>query len=134
MCDHTACSGRPGQAIQNEIQRYLATGETDVLRSAWAGNWEERFRRGHDDLRGALVREVRQRTAGRKHASVPDIVGPVLTRAKVGPMVRGLFARSEQDAVLAVVEQAVVFVNSTNIDSILLEQRFDHSAWMIGNL
>jgi hypothetical protein len=28
--------------------------------------------------------------------------------------------------VLAVVEQAVVFVNRTNIDSILLEHRFDH--------
>ena len=122
------------QAIQNEIQRYLLTGETDGLRSAWSGDWQERFRRGHADLRGALVGEIKRRASGRKHVPVPDVAGPALTRAKVEAMVRGLFPRSEHHAVLSAVERSVVFVTSANIDWVLNEQRFDHSAWTIANL
>jgi hypothetical protein len=63
---------------------------------------------------------------------VPDTVS--LTRAKVEPMVRGLFPRAEQDAVLATLEQSVVFVTSANIEPLLLKTSFDSSAWTLANL
>jgi hypothetical protein len=122
------------RAIQDEIQRYLLSGDTDPLRSAWTGDWQDRFRRAHDDLRGALVGEVKRRAVGRKHAPVPTVAPSELTRAKVEPMVRGLFPRSDHDAALSAVERSVVFVTSANIESVLFEQRFDHSAWTIANL
>jgi hypothetical protein len=49
-------------------------------------------------------------------------------------MVRGLFPRVEQDAVLATLERAVVFLTSANIEPLLLECAFDGSAWTLANL
>ena len=48
-------------------------------------------------------------------------------------MVRGLFARTEQDIVLATFEKSVVYVTSDTIESILLNQRWDHS-WTLANM
>jgi hypothetical protein len=50
----------------------------------------ERANRAHDDLRGALVREVRRLAEGRTHEPLPQADGVALTRGKVEPMVRGL--------------------------------------------
>ena len=55
-------------SIAEEVERYLLTGESDPLYSAWSGSFLERANRGHDDLRGALVRTVSQLTKGRAHA------------------------------------------------------------------
>jgi hypothetical protein len=49
-------------------------------------------------------------------------------------MVRGLFPRAEQDAVLATIEQSVVFLTSANIERLLFKQSFDGSAWTLANL
>ena len=65
---------------------------------------------------------------------MPKTATSDLTRAKVESMVRGLFPRVEQDQVLATLERSVVFLASTNIESILLAQRWDRSAWTIANL
>ena len=65
---------------------------------------------------------------------MPDLDAVALTRRKVEPMVRGLFPRVEQPAVLSMLERSVVFVTAENIEQLLLEQAFDHSAWNIGNL
>ena len=43
------------------------------------------------------------------------------TRKKVEPMVRGLFRRDEQEAVLAVPEKSVVFLTPANTDQVLLQ-------------
>jgi hypothetical protein len=94
----------------------------------------ERANRAHEDLRGALVWAVRRRAEGLTHAPVPESNTVLLTRAKVEPMVRGLFPRAEQDAVLATIEQSVVFVTSANIEPILLKRDFDSSAWTLANL
>lgn len=55
--------------IEEQIDSYLRTGSTsDPWRSAWPGNdFQERSRHAREDLRGALVREVRRRAAGRSH-------------------------------------------------------------------
>jgi hypothetical protein len=75
---------------------------------AWPGDFIERGRGQDADLRAALVEEVRRLAQGRSHEPVPANVGAAFTRAKVEPMVRGLFARAEQDIVLSTLETSVV--------------------------
>lgn len=120
--------------IADEIERYLRTGDTDSIYSAWPGNIMEAGRLAKTDLRGALVKEVRRLAKGRQHDSVPADVGVSFTRTKVEPMVRGLFPRAEQDAVLATLEKAVVFVTSETIESLLMNHDYDSSAWNLANM
>jgi hypothetical protein len=49
-------------------------------------------------------------------------------------MVQGLFPTSEREAVLQLLERSVIFVTSDNIGQLLLNQRWDHTAWMLANL
>jgi hypothetical protein len=121
-------------AIHVEIERYLRTGESDPLCAAWSGSFMERAKRAREELRGALVSTVRRLAEGRDRASPPEADTVSLTRAKVEPMVRGLFPRAEQDAVLATIERSVVFVTSANIEPLLLQRAFDSSAWTLANL
>ena len=65
---------------------------------------------------------------------MPDCDTNALARSKVEPMVRGLFPLAEQDLILAALEKSVVFLTSTNIDSILLKTGFHRAAWDIANL
>ena len=127
-----ATQGRP--TIADEVERYLLTGESDSLYLAWSGGFLERANRAHQDLRGALVREVRRLAEGRTHDSLPEVDTVALTRAKVEPMVHGLFSRAEQDVVLATLERSVVFLTSANIERLLFERSFDSSAWTLANL
>jgi hypothetical protein len=120
--------------INDEVERYLRTGETDPHHAAWSGSFMERANRAHDDLRGALVREVRRLTAGLTHGPLPEVDTVALTRSKTEPMVRGLFPRAEQDAVLATLDRSVVFLTSANIEPLLLSQAWDNSAWTLANL
>lgn len=124
------------RTVATEIARYLRTGHTGDHHTLWPGRSVlERAQRARDDLRGALIAEVRRRSAG---ATSRDLPGPeeivALTRRKVEPMVRGLFPRAEQDAVLALVERSVVFLSHDNIGRVLEEQSFDESAWGLANL
>lgn len=124
--------GQP--SIADEVERYLRTGATDPHCAAWAGGYMERAHRAEADLRCALVREVRRLAGGRTHRGLPTGDTVPLTRRKVEPMVRGLFPRAEQYAVLAILEKSVVFLTSANIEPLLLERGFDHSAWTLANL
>lgn len=122
--------------IATEIERYLRTGDTDTHPFAWPGqNYVECATRAGADLRGALVAEVLRRSEG---VTFPDLPGPeetvALTRRKTEPMVRGLFPRAEQDAVLALVERSVVFLSPGTIGSVIQEQSFHRSAWNLANL
>ena len=123
-------------SIEAEIDRYLRTGRTDFRHSAWpSDSFFERARQARDDLRGALVTEMRRRTEGLPFSAVPTPEQTVaLTRSKTEPMVRGLFPRAEQDAVLALVERSVVFLNPSNIADVLRNESFDHAAWDLANL
>jgi hypothetical protein len=124
----------PQSTINEEVERYLRTGGSDPHHAAWPGSFMERSNRAHDDLRGTLVRAVRRLAEGRTHLPLPEVDTVSLTRAKVEPMVRGLFPRAEQDAVLATIEQSVVFLTRANIELLLFEQGFDGSAWTLANL
>jgi hypothetical protein len=136
MVHSFAASAKPEsqRTIYEAVRLYLRTGEADPLHSAWPGNFMERANRAHDDLRGALISAVKRRAEGLSHQPAPEAGIVALTRKKVEPMVRGLFPRSEQDAVLATVERSVVFLTSANIEPLLLKQGFDRSAWTIANL
>ncbi len=121
--------------IADDIERYLRTGETDPYHAAWPGNdFMERANRAHEDLRGALVREVRRLAEGLAHEPLPRSDTVALTREKVEPMVRGLFPRVEQDQVLATLQKSVIFLTSVNIEPLLLEHGYDSSAWTLANL
>ena len=101
---------------------------------AWPGDFMERGRLQDADLRGALVDAVRRLAKGHSHEPMPANVGIEFTRAKVEPMVRGLFTRTEQETVLATFEKAVVYVTSDTIESILLNHMWDHSRWDLANM
>jgi hypothetical protein len=125
-------SSRP--SIADEVERYLRTGETDPYQAAWPADFMERGRRAHADLRGALVEEVRRLAKGLSHEPVPEGVGVAFTRAKVEPMVRGLFPKAEQDVVLSTLENSVVYVTSETIEPLLLNHDYDRSAWDLANM
>ncbi len=124
-----------GPTIEEEVERYIRTGDTDPYLAAWSGGgFMERAHRSHDDLRGGLVHAVKRLAEGRAHRPLPVDDTIALTRRKVEPMVRGLFPKVEQDTVLAMLERSVVFVTSASIEPILLEYGFDSSAWNLANL
>ena len=120
--------------IAREVERYLRTGLSDSLYAAWPGTFLDRANLARQDLRGALLRKVRQLAEGRSTPPLPLVDVVSLTRAKVEPMVRGLFPRVEQGAILAMLEKSVVFVTSSNIEDLLLGPGFDSSAWTFANL
>lgn len=124
----------PTPTIADEIERYLRTGDSDDMATAWPGDLMDRGRQQHADLRRALVAEVRRLAKGLTHEPVPADVGAAFTRAKIEPMVRGLFPKAEQDTVLATLEQSVVYVTSETIEPILLTHTWDSSAWDLANL
>jgi hypothetical protein len=124
----------PRTTIADEVERHLLTGESDPLHSAWPGSLMERANRAHEDLRGAPVRAVGRLAEGLRHQPLPKADTVALTRAKVTPMVRGLFPRTGQDAVLAMLEQSVVFLTKENIERLLLGYGFDSLAWTLANL
>ncbi len=121
-------------SIADEIERYLRTGEADMMGNPWPGDIMERGGRQHADIRGALLEEVRRLSKARTHEAVPDNVGVAFTRAKVEQMVRGLFPKAEQEVVLATLERSVVYVTSETIESIILNHGWDRSAWDLANL
>lgn len=122
------------RTIEQEVERYLRTGDTDPHHVAWPGGFLESARRARNDLRNALASEVKRLAAGRTPRPVPEADTVALTRRKVEPMVRGLFPRVEQDAVLAMLEKSVVFLTSDNIERLLREHAYDSSAWDLANL
>lgn len=110
-----------GDHAEDKIRRYLRTGDYEPLFTA--------------ALKAALVAEVEKRSGGR--AARPVVLDeelPAFARAKVGPMVRGLFPRDEQEPVLKLLERSIVFLTPTSISSALSQERWLGSAWSLANL
>jgi hypothetical protein len=134
---------KPGKQVTmtseqaRQVLTYLETGDhNDALAAAWPGGTTlERMRNARAARRAALCSEIRKRGRGRSarwHAASGDIQG--LIRERVGPMVRGLFPRSEQDVVLGFVARSVVVVTGANVERVLRETTWDHTAWSLANL
>jgi hypothetical protein len=115
--------------ITDEVERYLLTGSSDPLYAVWPGNILERATRAHDDLRGALISAIRRREARRKLAMPARLDAVALTRAKVEPMVRGLFPRAERLVVLAMLEKSVIFLTRSKRASTTQLGRSQTSIW-----
>ena len=123
-------------STEQSIQRYLRTGEHEGALQAWAG--ENAFVSaplGHAALLNALIATIKTRTP---HATVPaalanrDVVA--FTRAKVAPMVKGLFPAHEQASVLEVLGRAVVFLTPANIATVIGGMRYLSTARDLANL
>jgi len=124
--------------LDEEIEHYLLTGDCDVLACVGVGGLRAHGRTYAAALREALIDEVRDRSAGTALASPPGLPAdfdPVpFARNKATPMVRGLFPRSEQEIVLAALERSVVFLTPENIEDILRDTPWPHTAWSLANL
>jgi hypothetical protein len=123
-------------AVEQEIDRFLHTGAHDTLSATWPGaSAIERARRANAALRDALVIEALSRT---RHASMPggldatDLVA--VTRAKVSPMVVGLFPAHVQPTVLDVLARSVIYLTPRNIEAILRGELHLGTAWSLANL
>jgi hypothetical protein len=124
------------RAIDREVRRYLRTGESDVVFSAWPGNnIFEQAENGDRDLRAAIIAEVHAREEG---ADFPvaqiEIDLSSFTRNKVTPMVNGLFPQKERETVLGLLEKSVVFLHRDNIDQIMQEERWLSTVWVVANI
>lgn len=122
---------------EREVARYLRTGsEVDPFAAAWPGrDIMERGQACAQAMAEALIAEVRRRvpTPPREPAMLAGLDVVAYTRRKIEPMVRGLFGRVEQEAVLTLLEKSVSFVAPSSIERILREARL-HAAWEVANL
>ena len=117
------------------VRRYLRTGHHDHQALDWGGLSLQPRVIAKDDLRDALLDAVRQRAAA---VSIPSVSVPGdvygFARAKVEPMVRGLFPAGEQATVLDVLARSVVFVTPESVEDLLRRQGWPHTAWALANL
>ena len=121
----------------DDIEQFVRTGDYDSLFPNWSGqNLIEKAQRGSAALKEALLSEVRRRESKvtvPKPAEFPaDLSG--FTRAKVEPMVRGLFPKKEQDPVLALLERSVVFLTPETIESCIQQTGLLGTAWQVANV
>lgn len=125
-----------GTRVASEIRRYLRTGDHDDAFDVWPGrDRSARAQKGSSALRDALIAEVRRReTRATSAPCLADLDVAMLARRKVEPMVRGLFPRREQDAVLAVLQGSVVFLTPANIENVLGAQTWLRTAWDLATL
>ncbi len=123
---------------QDEIDRFLATGDYDILFVNWPGqNIVDKAQRGSRILADALAAEVRRRAEGIT-VRTPDALRGTDTaafaRRKVEPMVRGLFSRVEQDPVLALLERSLVFLTPETIEPLIQNERSLGTARLAANV
>jgi hypothetical protein len=129
-------SNETNPALECEIERYLKTGDHDQYYRAWpAGGMLLRARKVSAALREALIEAVRIRARDGSETRVAqntDLDG--LARAKVRPMVNGLFPGRERVVVMSVLEKSVVFLRVDNIAQVIRDCAFLNTAWKLANL
>lgn len=129
-------SNEVNPALESEIERYLKTGDHDEYYRAWPeGGMLLRAQKVSAVLRDALIDAVRTRARdGVEPALALNADLEALTRAKVSPMVNGLFPRTEQAVVLSVLEKSVLFLTAENIPQVIEDCGFLNTAWKLANL
>ena len=123
---------------QDEIDRFLATGDHDLLFLNWPGaNILDRAQRGSQTLAEALTAEVRRRAKSFTLRTPDALRGTdivTFTRRKVEPMVRGLFPSKEQGPVLALLERSLVFLTPETIEPLIRNENSLSTAWLASNV
>jgi hypothetical protein len=126
----------PTSAVQDEIDRFLQTGDYDPFFLRFSGTDHlDRMKRGHTTLEDALWETVRFAERDREPSTNLPIPADIasFTRIKFEPMVRGLFRRDECDRVLSLLTNSVVFVTRGNIEEFIRRESLG-TAWDIANL
>lgn len=123
---------------QDEIDRFLATGDHDLIFLNWPGAHAlDRIQRGSQKLAEALTAEVSRRAAS-VSVRTPDALRGMdivtFARRKVEPMVRGLFPGKEQGPVLAVLERSLVFLTPETIEPLIRNENSLSTAWLAANV
>lgn len=104
--------------IERVTAQFLENGHHDG--KDWPGGIIEGERMMYRVLLPALIAEIRRRVPDSAPSTMLEGLDMVAyTRAKISPMVRGLFPRIEQDTVLAVLERSVVVLTPANIEGVL---------------
>lgn len=116
------------------IRKYIQTGDVDLYHCPWPGGIVSGGQAQKVALRAALVAEVKKRTRDKCLPSMPEIDLVAFTRAKVEPMVNGLFPKVERECVLQVLEKSVVVLTPTTFESVLTCMQYDSTAWTLANL
>lgn len=123
-------------ASKAAIKHYVKTGDYDSNDRNWPGqNFVEAVTNADNAMREALIAAVLKRSPKHAQAPTPPMCNLVeLTRAKVMPMVNGLFPTVERGAVMKVLEVSVVFLTPENIESILRSSTWLHTTWNLANM
>lgn len=124
------------QGIDQEVKRYLETGEHEQNYSAWSShNIIEFARKMNRILVDALVAEVLRRESGARRHQFPEGFSPItFARRKFRPMVYGLFPGRERQAILDLLEKSLVFLTHDNIEQVLRNETWKCTAWDLANL
>jgi len=122
--------------VQDQITRYLRTGQSDTLNLAWpGGSILERARNGDQALRDALIAEVIVRTPDPKSPErLVHMNVAAFAEEKIRPMVRGLFRADEQAVLIDMFSRSIVFLTPDNIASVITKTPFASTAWDLANL
>ena len=123
---------------QDEVDEYLSTGINDLLFFNWPGsNIIEKGQFAKRILADALIGEMRRRSKG-VTVQIPNALDETdtvaFTRTKVEPMVKGLFPCKEQEAVLNLLGQSLIFLTPHTIESLIRNERDLHTAWLAANV
>ena len=125
-------------AQAEQIKRFLRSGDYDLIPSGWPGqNLVEQSQAACAALAAALLLELNRRTARvsvKRPVAVPPGDLESFTRAKVSPMVRGLFPRKEWESVLALLDRSVVFLTPENVEAFIRRESSLNTAWKIANI
>ena len=115
------------------VAHFLATGDTDPNARFWPGqNFLEATINAKRILRDALVAAVLDRVPPADQKDTPSFYDLVaLTRAKVEPMVNGLFPATGRAAVLDSLEHSVVFLTPENIVELLRSSPYLSTSWKL---
>ena len=129
---------KAGAFPQDEIDQFLRTGDDDLLFVNWPGaNIFERADCGTKVLAEALIDEVRRRAAG-VTIRTPDALRETdivtFTRAKIEPMVKGLFPRKEQAPVLDLLGRSLVFLTPDTIEPLIRDESDLSTSWLAVNV
>jgi len=124
------------EECKEEIRRFLATGDYDMVHAIWPGrNHLERMHAGDAALRSAVVDALRQRTKGLTLPSMPlGFDAGQFVLGKVRPMVCGLFPAKERQVMLDLFDKSLVFVSRDNIEQLVSETDRLSTARQIANL
>ncbi len=122
--------------VQSQIDLFIQSGDYDPLFSAFDGsNLIDRCKRGHAAMVDALKRKIAT-SESHVRIRIPEGIPTDLrkfTRSKVEPMVRGLFRKVEQEAVLLLMDGCLIVLLPSTIQTIIDSADLG-TAWKLANL